>query len=229
MKMSWKTYALLLLVFISSLLLALALPPAEIGRQLAAIPGGLSLIGALYQLVRDEAKHQQTMLLQKQKQEYDLAITSHMANVAFDKHVLFCEEYIAEMQEAMTTLTREAGSESILVHGNNLFQIQRRHAAWLTPEIEKGLEPFETALRKIGASAHFYNADPVKANESGSVKEANGLLLDILSFKREPGEVGNKEIAMTAVIGQIRKVLGIEELTYLRQKLLYATPREPNP
>lgn len=96
MKLSWKIYLILFLVFIGSIFLASVLQTEYITKQILAIPGVAALIGALYQLLRDEANHQKNLILQTAKQEFDLAITSHMANTAFDKHVAFCLEYLAE-------------------------------------------------------------------------------------------------------------------------------------
>ena len=220
MRLSWKTYALLFVIFTGSFLLALSIPPSEIGRQLAAIPGGISLIGALYQLIRDEARYQKALLLQQQKQEFDIAITSHMADVVFDKHVLFCEEYVKEMQETFSTIWRDGFSVTLMDQANKLFQIQRKHSAWLTPEIEAGLDVFEGALRKIGAHAQHYKLDSVSANTSGAVREAHELLSQVFGFKAESKDMENKEVAMTTAIGRVRKVIGIEELTNLRHKHL---------
>lgn len=229
MKLSWKVYSVLLIVFIGSFLLALLLPAAEIGRQLATVPGGLALIGCLYQMIRDEAAHQKDLLLQQDQQLFDLAATSHMANVAFDKHVLFCEEYIKEMHDAITTLYREGTTSQAMVdHGNRLYHIQRKHAAWLTPDIEKGLAPFEQALRDIGASAYLYNADPGEAHSSGSIDKEYNLLYDILGFKKESSKAVDQTIAVATVLTHLRKILGIEELTYLRQRLLYCESGQPD-
>lgn len=229
MKLSWKVYFILLIVFIGSFLLASLLPAAEISRQLVAMPGGLALIGCLYQMIRDEAAHQKELLLQQDQQLFDLAATSHMANVAFDKHVLFCEEYIKEMHDAISTLYKEGTTSQAMVdHGNRLFHIQRKHAAWLTPDIEKGLAPFEQALRDIGASAYLYNADPGVAHSTGSIEKARNLLLDILGLKKEPFTTVDQTVAVTTVLAHLRKILGIEELTFLRQRLLYYKSGQPD-
>ena len=220
MHFSWKTYTLLSGVFLGSFLLALSIPPSEIGRQLAAIPGGLSLIGALYQLIRDEAAYQKALLLQQQKQEFDIAITSHMANVAYDKHVAFCEEYVDEMQKAFTTIWKEGFSVNLLGHASALYQVQRKHSAWLTTEIENGLDVFESALRKIGAHARHYKDDPSSANATGAVREGHNLLEQVFGFKVGGEQNGAPEVAMTVAIGRVRKVIGIEELTNLRNKHL---------
>lgn len=220
MKLSWKTYLVLCLVFFGSLLWAITLPTEALTRQLLAIPGVASLIGALYQLLRDEAQHQKQILLQEHKNEFDLAITSHMANTAFDKHVGFCEEYILEFHHAMVTLFRTGGSEELLNHASKLDEIKIHHRAWLTSQIESDLAPFENALRTIGAANHFYKMNASGAVSSGKMEEAHNLMLDIFGYKKEDSEPANEEVRDTEVIQRIRRILGIEELTHLRHKQL---------
>ena len=226
MKLSWKVYSILALICIGSLIWAMTLPTEAIARQFLALPGIGALIGALYQLVRDEAQHQKKLQIQAVDQEFDLAITSHMANTAFDKHVEFCEEYLAEFHLAMVTLFREAECEEMLNHASNLDQIKVRHRAWLTKEIESELQPFEQALRRIGAAAHFYKADPGRAVSRGKMDEASKLMSDIFGFTEESGEPANEEVRDSAIIQKIRRILGIEELTYLRYKQLGIRPRQ---
>jgi hypothetical protein len=228
MKLSWKIYLILSLVFLGSIFWASLLESENIAKQILAIPGVAALIGTLYQLLRDEARHQKNLILQTAKQEFDLAITSHMANTAFDKHVEFCEEYLAEFHNAMVTLFRNAECEELLTHASNLEQIKVRHRAWLTIEIETELEPFEQALRSLGAAAHFYNVDPSKAVSSGKMDEAHNLMYDIFGFKKEAEVPANEEIRDKAVIQKIRKILGIEALTYLRYKQLGLNLIKPN-
>jgi hypothetical protein len=189
-------------------------------REAAGIPGVLGLIGILYQLLRDEAQHQRNLLRQHDQQLFDLGATSHMANVAFDKHVVFCEEYVFEMHATIQTLFREGPSKGALEHASKLYEIQQKHATWLTPEIEKQLDPFEKALRRIGASAYLYSSDPGLANASGRVEEMFDVFSDVLSLAKDPETPVNREVAIATIISRLRYVLGIEQLTALRQGLL---------
>lgn len=228
MQLSWKTYLILGLVFVGSLIWAINLPAEAITRQVLALPGVASLIGALYQLLRDEAQHQRNLVIQESKQEFDLAITSHMANTVFDKHVGFCEEYIAEFHNAMVTLYRTGGSTELLDHASNLAQIKVRHRAWLTKQIESDLEPFEQALRTIGATSQYYKSDPSGAVSSGKMDEAHSVMFDIFGYKKDEEEPVNEAVRDTEVIQRIRGILGIEKLAYLRFKQLGLRPAKPN-
>lgn len=218
MKLSWKVYGILAGILTASLLLAFSAPAESYARQLLALPGMTSLIGALYQLLRDGAQHQKAILVQQVKQEYDLAITSHMANLAFE-HVAFCEEYLAEFQNSMVTLFRNAECEEMLTHAANLLSIRVRFRTWLTCDIEDSLEPFEKALRQIGSAAHFYKVDPGRAVSTGKIDQANNLMSDIFGYtKEDTDDPANEEVRDKEVIRRVRHILGIEQLTHLRLK-----------
>jgi hypothetical protein len=47
-----------------------------------------------------------------------------------------------------------------LPHASSLLEIRRKWALWLTPTLETELEPFETAIRKIGADAYLLEHTP---------------------------------------------------------------------
>lgn len=220
MKQSWKIYLFIALVFIAAFIWSIFFPPESIARQILTIPGAAALVAALFQLVRNETKYQKESLIQEAKQEFDLAITSHMANAAFDKHSAFCEEYIAEFQKAMITIYRTGGSQEIIEHASKLHEVQKKHRAWLTKEIEESLAPFENALRKIGAAHRLYNKNPELANSSGKMQEAYDLTSDIFGLKQPDKDQVDDAIRDTELIQKIRRILGMEKLTNLIQKQL---------
>ena len=49
-----------------------------------------------------------------------------MANVAFDKHVLFCEEYAAEVYRTVGVLFRRGVHAEALVNANALVEIRTK-------------------------------------------------------------------------------------------------------
>jgi len=59
------------------------------------------------------------------------------------------------------------------------------------PTIDKGLEPFECALREIGTGAHFYNIDPSAAHVAGVVQKAHNLRFNIFGIKGETNSSSN--------------------------------------
>jgi hypothetical protein len=123
---------------------------------------------------------------------FSIGATSHMATVAFDKHIGFCEEYVEAMFSALYSLIQE-GTKGKPLEARDFFRIRQKWALWLTHEIEIKLDRFERDIGKIGAEAQ--------------VLDANGApLSDELSIKR--------------VIADLREALATEELTALRSELV---------
>jgi hypothetical protein len=221
MKLSWKIYAILFTVVVLSFFITLLLPSESVFKYIYSSPGILALLGVLYRLFLDETQYQKNVALQHDQQSFDLGATTHMADVVFDNHVRFCEEYMKETQSSVATLFREGPSPTALSLADKLLQIRIKHATWLTNNIDKNLEPFEKALRGIGAEAQFYNRDPGAANDNGAVKNMYS------TFKKVFGLVESKDdsdvdpsIATSTIIRHLRDVLKIEELTNLRHLLI---------
>src|SRR5271156_698575 len=61
--------------------------------------------------------------MREAKNRFDIGTTSHMAIVAFDKHVGFCEEYSQAVRVALLTLLRRGPHEDILVDARQLVEI----------------------------------------------------------------------------------------------------------
>ena len=225
MRQSKRTYIGLAIVFSLSLC-AFFLVPAnrEFLETLAGIPLVGALIGALYQLARDQAAHERQLLIAEAGNRFVLGASSHMANVAFDKHVAFCEEYMKEAQDALTTLIRKGPSEEILKHASALYDIRRRCAVWLTAQLEKELEPFEAALREIGASAGYVEATRLDPASSEARKQHIGSMFltfaKVMAFKEWNGQELSEELAVSAVTRRLRTILGVEELTKLRSSII---------
>lgn len=224
-----KLYISLSIVFILSFLGTLLLPMNDIFKGLFATPALLAMIGALFQLARDHAAHENKIDLQRKQQIFNLGATSHMANVTFDKHVEFCEKYMAEIDSTVVTLYREGTTKEALVHATNLYVLRRKYSAWLTEDIGKQLAPFEDALRKIGAwqgyidntSGHTKYAEK-RSEKINFVHQTFCKVLDINDDEQsnEYEEELNKYISEEVVKKRIRQILDIEDLVHLRKGLI---------
>lgn len=95
MKVYGGSGAVLLVSFIAAWLL----PVAELFKGFAAVPGVGALLNVLFQLWKDERAHERAVELLHRQQDFALATASHMANVAYDKHVMFCEAYVERADE----------------------------------------------------------------------------------------------------------------------------------
>lgn len=213
---SRTVYLLLGLVFLVFLAAAVVPRLGDLTRAVTALPAAAAVIGAIFQLLRDQAAHDRALGIQGTQNSFAIGATSHMATVAFDKHVLFCEEYIAEMFNTLKTLFREGPTEKALSHAAQLYQIRQKWALWLTLAIEANLDKFEAAIREIGADAHFVAVDLAHPDRSNLIREMFALFKEVMGrgYSAQPA---NADHAIEMVIQELRRVLGIEELTRLRQ------------
>ena len=212
-----KTYIALGVVFAASVTTALLLPFGETVRAIAAVPAIGSLFGALFQIARDRIAHERSLLILESQNSFSIGATSHMAGIAFDKYSEFCEEYVREMYEALTTLTREGPRKSALTHGDNLIKIRRKWAVWLTPAMDEALWHFEKALRTIGVDAHILETAP---GSGEYIAEMYSTFARVIGLEKWEGEQLTDELTVTAVINQLRRILGTEELSRLRAELV---------
>lgn len=222
MKHDLKTYSILVGIFILSILGSYLIPAQEMLKAVIAAPGVVALLAALFQLVRDQAAYERQLETQQKQFQFTLGAASHMANSAFDKHVEFCEKYMAEIHKAVRTLFREGETPEALEHARNLYFLREEYAVWLTDEINSNLDKFEAALRKLGAEAHFIHTTRGDENyaEQRSVRIENSFELfnEILGLDRDR-EI-NEDYAAEAIKKKVKGILGIEELTGLRKHLV---------
>jgi hypothetical protein len=145
-----------------------------------------------------------------------------MANVAFDKHVEFCEKYMSEVHETVSTLFREGPSAKALDHARRFAQIKQEYAAWVTDEVASNLDPFEQALREIGAMKGYIqdvSGDPNESeNRKAAIREVRVKFNSVLTIENEQPD---EHVAIEAVKTKIRKILDIEDLVLIRKKLIY--------
>ncbi|MFI5089769.1 MAG: hypothetical protein ACHP7P_06900 [Terriglobales bacterium] len=212
-------YIILAVIFVASLVLVWVSPGGWVG-QLAGVPAVAALFGALFKVFMDHLAHQRAVFLLEAQNAFSMGATSHMANVAFEKHVGFCEEYVQEMFKALSTLFREGPTEDVLRHATALYKVREKWALWLTANIETELDRFENAIQKIGAHAHLLDAS-LNANERHErIAEMYALFAEVVGLGKWEDAPISEERAVKTVIVKLRKVLGIEELTDLRTELV---------
>jgi len=165
-----KTYLALIIVFIVSLFILLLLPLNDFFKGIASTPAICALIAALFQILRDQAAFEKELLFQQKEQIFGLGVTSHMANAVFDKHISFCEEYMAEVHSTTSTLVAEGATEKIRDNAHNFYMIRKKYSAWITNDITNALEGFERALDDLVEKVRQANRAP-----DGSEKLAQKL------------------------------------------------------
>lgn len=217
-----KIYVGLALVLVCSFGAAVYFPAEDILRGVYASPGILALFGVLYQIIRDQSAHERNLELQKKQQIFNLGATSHMANVAFDKHVEFCEIYMKEVHNTVVTLYREGPTEKAMNHASEFHALRQEYAAWLTDEINEQLFPFEQALRSLGANEHFItktiNVEQYQESRSKRIDKVYDEFKKLLTLDEK--DKPDPEIAVEAVKKKVRGILDIEDLVQLRKSLI---------
>lgn len=223
MKHGIKTYIALAVIGLLAIVSSWAVPTTEVLKGIIATPVVGVLIAALYQLLRDQAAFEKKKYFDIRKRVFDIGATSHMANKAFDKHVEFCEKYMKEVHDTVTTLFREGPSKEALNHANNSLRLRQKHAAWLTEEINTNLEPYEQVVREIGAWSGFVesttNAPQYAEQRSRKIDEIYRKFNDVLGLEGGSGQV-EETYAIESVKKKVREILGIEELTKIRKFLI---------
>ncbi len=201
------TYIVLIVVLIGSFLFAYFLPLDEVFKFFAAVPGIGALCLSLYKSWKDEQ-------LQNKQQDFILGTASHMAEVAYDKHVLFCEEYVDRLQKGLQELYRDGVSKNLLTIGRELVNIRQKHSTWLTKKIEDELRPIETALIEMGAKENLLNYQGIGEERNKTVGRVYRLLGLILGHEQSENDEESK-MAIEEVVEIIREILGINTLTEL--------------
>jgi hypothetical protein len=77
-------------------------------QNILGAAGGTALVLLLAKYLGDRSLQRVTQQHSKEQAEaqnaFSMGATSHMATVAFDKHIGFCEEYVEQMSKALYTL-----------------------------------------------------------------------------------------------------------------------------
>lgn len=222
-RISVRTYVGLLIVFFLSFGCAYYLPMNEILKSIATAPAILALVAAVYQILRDQAAFERGAYLQREQQIFNLGTTSHMANVAFDKHAEFCEKYMSEVHDTAGDLSRLGPrSPKVQEHLDKLISLKKEYAAWVPKDVAQHLEPFEKKLSEMSAQADLvedYKDQPGK-ERANAVKAMHAVYRSVLGRGETDTTRDDQEITTEDIKERVRSILGINELTKMRKLLV---------
>lgn len=216
---SWLTYLLALLVFLLSICATVFLPIPDMFRGLASVPGVAALLGLVVQISRDQVAHERRLTLQQEAQSFTVSTASHMAIVAFDKHVIFCEAYFGKMNSGLKLLFGAGPTADALTLAEELKSLRGDFSPWLTEDIENQLFPFEHALRKIGAQSRLLEHLEVGDKRTQIVNQMYEAFGIVIGMQKAAADE-QTDIAATKILDHLRGILGIRELTALRRRAL---------
>lgn len=199
-------------------------PINEFFKSLSAVPAIGALLFPVFQLYRDSTAQARATQLQNEQQLFNLGATSHMANVVFDKHVEFCEKYLSEVHETTLTLFQKGPVKEALDHASNLYSLHIEYTAWITPDMTRKLEPFEKAIRQIGADAGLVsaldNADDKEEARSKAIDRMYATLVKTLNLEKLDIEHSDSNSSAIAVQSAVRDILRIDQLVSIREQLI---------
>jgi hypothetical protein len=166
----------------------------------SAISGPLAAGLISFLIERKKARQSQELL--DTQNAFSIGVTSHMATVAFDKHVEFCEKYHKEVYRRLQAFVQDRVTQGPLDVAS-FFRLRQEWALWLTNEIDSELERFERRVMQLGGDAPDVDANGERR--------------------------GSDEASIKRAIAFLREVLQTEELTALRNELVMrSSGKSPN-
>lgn len=218
---SWPLYAAAAAVLVVSVLAAWQLPIDAFFKGVMSFPAMAAMLAFLAQVWRDQLAYERQQALQGSQQDFTLGVASHMAEVAYTKHLEFCEAYSQKVNEGLHKLVELGPSEYALQLSAELFIIRSTYTVWLSEEIEQQLSPFERALRKIGADMRVATHTPPNTARSELLNAVMDPYLLVIGEK-SPGSEEEAEKTVRQALENLRKLLGTRELTILRDVAIAA-------
>lgn len=230
MKRNWWTYfALGVIALISAAASYYAVE--GLVRNAACVTLFVAFAGFVVTIVRDEGAHQRAIALADRAHEralaaadrethFALGVSSHMANVAFDKHVAFCEAYAQAADKALNAIFREGPTVDAVYLSGALLEIRRAHAVWVTQEIDEKLQQFEYLFAEMGASAGYVAGTlgmPEAAQRQEHIERMHKHLSILIGAREWNDEKLDEDKTVINTIRWLRKVLGTEELNAMRR------------
>lgn len=208
------------IIVVISLGIAYTAPINEFYKGMAVMPAVGGLLAALFQLIRDNLTHERKLQLQEKEQIFNLGATSHMANTVFDKHVEFCEKYLAEVHQLAITLTKEGPTKSALKHTKKLYELRIEYTAWITPAIEEKLIPFEKVAQQIGSDAWLTEA--LSGTDSKERIKAVRRMFDAFKDVMDWNEstVKDADATVSGIKNRVREILQVDQLVSIREYLV---------
>ncbi len=219
LKLTWKIYIILGIVVLVSSIISISLDLSEFFKGLLSIPAVVALGGIMVQVFRDHATHERAQMLQQQQLDYSIGVTSHMANLTFDKHVEFCEAYMEQTTQGFVKLMSQGPTPDAAGIALGLKLLRVKHVTWISPDVYRKLDSFEQALFIIGMSSPVKGEIPSNPKDAIAFKEAQNLY-DIITGKKKDLGGDEEEIVITKIIEHLQGILGIRELFALRKKAI---------
>ena len=146
-----------------------------------------------------ELAHARAVLLSDRQNIFSMGATSHMAVIAFDKHIGFCEEYLEVTTKALQRISMAPSTPQEPLDLSGFFLVRQKWSLWLTDGIEGRLDTFESTIKAIAAGTPLVD---------------------------DAGNAMSNERSVKTLIAGLRQLLATEELTALRSELITRSMRQ---
>lgn len=183
-------------------------------------PGVAALSSALFLFLRDIMAHERQMFIRRREEMFEIGLASPMAEVAFNKHVEFCENYASKAGDILRALWGEGPSKNCLDYAQELSGIRSKHELWITPDIANPLKKFESVLGKMGTDSYITQDMQVGDERSKIIKKMYADWQDLIGVQKYGPDNKKDNLSVLEVFAWLQEVLGIIELTDLRKRIL---------
>lgn len=237
-------YSVLLSVVVLSALLACLLS-SDTARVFAATPAIGALLAGVWGFIKDERRYGQEMDLQASDHEFTVASASHMAEVVFDRFVVFAEAYDTALKDLLNEMFREGPSTKIEQKLAAIRAVRGEHHLWISSIVAARLDTFEGKVRDMILATHMYESmqkspHVMAMGASGDVDwgkkltahfdKAHDLWQEVLHVgsPRHRGETVDDPVVTAQnqaegymhVVAAFRESIGVEQLSSLRDTIL---------
>ncbi len=206
-----KKHRLQILLLCVSFLLSINLPASTFIKTLVALPGILALFSFLMDIFTEKIEHFYGTIRQISLNNFATGTGAHMAAVAYDKHVQFCEEYIEAIENTFDELTQNGTSKETGLLVLPLVRIRRKYSAWLTEKLEDELIEYERVLIEVGNS-HYKKEN---STEHADIEKYAKIIDENLASLLGNRESGIRESS----INHIREILEVDALAQIRSTI----------
>ena len=221
--MRGRTYFYLVLLLLICVGVALVIPSsAPFFRGLAMVPAIGAVAGAVFMVLQKELDYQRQLQRDSMANGFHIAAQSHMAKAVFDKHIAFAEAYTEATLKAYWSLL-ENGPSSKAMDIALLRTAREQHRLWIAPELGAQLDIFERNLVDVGARMSVWERTGGAGLPSDYWDRTYALFGHVTGMDpivKADVPAGAQSVQM--VLGHLQGLLGIAELTGLRDKAVKA-------
>ncbi len=183
-------------------------------RGVLAFPAVIAMLTLVGDVLLESVRHHLALDLQRRDQSFSLAFATRAAEITFERHLAFCDEYVGLVLAAFRDLQAHGTPAAVTGrYADKLRAIRDKYGVVLTSQVEDQLVDVEKLLRAVEAGEETFRALPVGKDRTAIVRETHEALKALVGTPN-PGR--SNDSALHGVLSALRELLGVEQLTRLR-------------